>query len=1065
MGKTRFRMVLLTLGFLAYLPVQHGLSHPPACRLELQGTPARGLVECTGGTITASISTGLSALGTSYGINLGGKLLKRGACGTSGCLISICGSSRAVLKLSITGIEFEGSKKQVLVCLRGRAHIFFKQPVFVGNQAAAIKTLDHSTAVIEDGMFSSNVGDSGVGVFAVGNSSVIIRKSTFLNNIADGWYAGGGVAAIEDASVIISDQSTFAGNMAIKDNAGGAIAIHGDAYCAIQGKTSIVNNTGEGGGGGLVAFDSAHVDIKDGTTFISNTAMRGGGGGISANNDATISISGGCVLDGNVAEDNAGGSIGVYGNSSVSINESVIKNGWSTYHGGGIYVEGSAVVQISRSMLLNNSGGVMAAGEGDVLITDGSHVVFNTAPAGGFGGGGLLMMREAKVVVMGNSTISGNTAAGVGGGGMSVGGASSLVLHDIILRENRASSGGAVDASGEARVNITGTTWFESNTARMGSDLNIGPNVEFFLAGSNINAESDTIVWLRTSNCSRGEVLVGGFCQKCVMPTYNLDPFGMGSCHMCPAQANCTGGHAIIPLEGYWHCNKYSTQIHKCPHVDPVCGYHGSCSAGYTGNVCASCELGYGSVGPFNCSLCMSARVQWALYMSGFITAVLLVVYLIHAAWRDNRYGDNSVRASDVVKVAILFGQYLVILSSLSVPWPVSMSGLFKAANFIFGAVSGQIASIDCMLRASTVASIPLAVLRQLLYLLAPFGLLAGVFVVFTLHWVALHAWQQAGKRLRKAPNPLLGRVPVMCVVVLLFCYPFLVRVALGFFACVPLDDAQAVDDPFPHYAIANATHGYWVHSMDQACWEGWHLKWALGVGLPCALILCIAVPAAVTLGLTCNKSKLNSLGFRSHYGLLYRKYRGERYWWEGAMVVQTILLVAVSVFRYTLGNYFAALLLNAVFGAALAMQLFFKPYESRKLHHLQIMATACLYMTAYFALSLFTVDVDSPPVYQQVIAGFAVALNCSFFLWCAFLSLRESKGPVVRFLRAARDRILAGCGRRGSLKSTCGATRIKSTSGSSFTSSSSKEETPVKHMAGLPSTGDSDVRLEPSMA
>ena len=144
-------------------------------------------------------------------------------------------------------------------------------------------------------------------------------------------------------------------------------------------------------------------------------------------------------------------------------------------------------------------------------------------------------------------------------------------------------------------------------------------------------------------------------------------------------------------------------------------------------------------------------------------------------------------------------------------------------------------------------------------------------------------------------------------------------RVALGFFACVSLDNADAVGDPFPQYATANATHGYWVHSMDQACWQGWHLKWALGLGLPCLVIFCVVIPAALLIGLLSHKSKLGSASFRSHFGLLYRNYRQERYCWEGAMAVQTVLLVAVSVFRYTVGSYYAALLLNALFWSCIS--------------------------------------------------------------------------------------------------------------------------------------------------
>jgi len=231
-----------------------------------------------------------------------------------------------------------------------------------------------------------------------------------------------------------------------------------------------------------------------------------------------------------------------------------------------------------------------------------------------------------------------------------------------------------------------------------------------------------------------------------------------------------------------------------------------------------------------------------------------------------------------------------------------------------------------------------------------------------------------------------------MCVVVMFFAYPFLVRVSLGFFACLQVDEAADSLDPYPQYAIANATRGYLVSAMEQACFEGWHLPWALGLGLPCALLFCVAMPLALVLGLLLNKSKLQQQSIRSHFGFLYRPYVEERCWWEGVITTQTMLLVTVSVFRYTLGGYYSALLVNVMFGAMAALQLLFKPYASPKLHHMQMLSIACLYLTTCIALSLFTVDVGSSAVYVQVVGCMGVALNVCFLCWCLILIIRQAQ-------------------------------------------------------------------------
>jgi len=203
-----------------------------------------------------------------------------------------------------------------------------------------------------------------------------------------------------------------------------------------------------------------------------------------------------------------------------------------------------------------------------------------------------------------------------------------------------------------------------------------------------------------------------------------------------------------------------------------------------------------------------------------------------------------------MLKLVILFLQYLVIISSLSVPWPESLPYFFKFAKFIFGAFSGQIVSLDCLLSGVSQATpTPAAVQGQLFFLIAPLVLLAAVFLLSVVKHVVVYLvakCRRCRRSVRSVRNVwqdasvlLVAKLPVMCIVVLFFAYPCLVRVSLGFFACLPLDNADAASDPYPGYAIANASQGYWVHAMQQACWEGWHRNWAAGLGIPCTLLFC----------------------------------------------------------------------------------------------------------------------------------------------------------------------------------------------------------------------------------
>jgi len=264
-------------------------------------------------------------------------------------------------------------------------------------------------------------------------------------------------------------------------------------------------------------------------------------------------------------------------------------------------------------------------------------------------------------------------------------------------------------------------------------------------------------------------------------------------------------------------------------------------------------------------------------------------------------------------------------------------------------------------------------------------------------------------------------------------------------FACLQLDRADNIHDPYPQFAVANASRGYWIHAMQQACFEGWHLPWALGLGLPCVLLFCVVTPLALLVFLTLNKSKLQRPNVRAQFGFLYRPYTEKHCWWEGLMTVQTMLLVTVSVFRYTLGGYYSALLVTVMFSVMAVLQLIFRPFASHRLHVMQLVATGCLYATSCIAQSLFTVDIGSSAIYREAIGIIAVILNVAFVLWCCYCILAESKGFLGRVYGAMKSLCARFC------PSLCGNL-------SSSSSSSSPGGAAVKAAESVPADVNGDV-------
>jgi hypothetical protein len=383
---------------------------------------------------------------------------------------------------------------------------------------------------------------------------------------------------------------------------------------------------------------------------------------------------------------------------------------------------------------------------------------------------------------------------------------------------------------------------------------------------------------------------------------------------------------------------------------------------------------------------------------------------MAHATWLDNQEGSNELRVSDVLKVLILYVQYLVVLGSAKVAWPTSLSAVFAAAALLFSSGTGQFISLDCIFSPVSVSIVPMPIAKQLIYLVLPVAILLGVIVV---HLVVLSAARLRRYVIEGATSQchgsiwskLAARLPAIALVVLYSFFPSLLRVGLSMFACHYLDVAPSA--PFNgENPVATATNGYWVYDMQQACWSGWHKAWALGLGMPCVLIFCLGVPLAILALLTANKGRLYDPGFRIHFGSLYRNFRPKRFYWEAVVTVQTIVLVCIAVFSNVIGAYYQMVVFAMVFSLSLLLQVWFRPFAFAKLHHLHLSAMGCLYITTFISLTFFDLmdhEEAALNVYRQAMGVVLMLVNVAFVCWAVHSLVALSKGPLGNAMAVVR--------------------------------------------------------------
>jgi hypothetical protein len=896
---------------------------------------------------------------------------------------------------------------------------------FAGPGGGFLVEGDARLTITAGSRVNGNTADNGGGVVVRDNARLVVANgSSIYNNSAS--LGGGGVYANGISSVTISNSSVH-GNTA-QDNGGGLHCMAASLWTVTRG-SSIYNNTAHWGGAGIYAQDTSKVLIFESVVH-SNVATTYCGGGLSTRRVKGLLGLGGRETPCWRPLDERGSQLDCQ-TSDVNVTGSHVYNNTSPAAGGGMCIFEGTRVALHNSTVRNNKaftgGGLAVYDEAVVVVSGGCSIVDNSCTGGAGGGiavgfdvnsfnfGGKGRLNQDKVakqgnlrdnVTISNSTIANNVGLGGAGGGLAVAARSVVNLTGgtkVIGNQVVNGSGGAVMLSDNSLLQADNTVVFNHNVVNssyVGGTIVAFGNSRLSLPshGQLQLTKCSTGVYLSRAPCGVGETLQHDVCMCCPPHTFS---FSNDSCTKCPANAVCPGASIAEPLPGFWTSAPTSIQMHRCPLFKTACDYVNQthvCKAGYQGALCGECQLPlYGMLSPMRCGLCMRPPVQLGLYLTVTSVTVSFVTYTVHATWQENLEGTREVLITDYIKVLVLFLQYIVIIGSVSVPWPLfDVQQWLQAIGIVVTIGSGQALSLDCWLyHYFRHVPLPIAIQRQLVYFLAPVAALMAVLALQCLFWALQRLVRTCIQRCRQpkemegvhSPWLLLRKLPVTVLVLVFYAYPTLTRASLSFFACLKIDEPLTALTGVPMGATALLSHkwGYWVGSINQQCFAGFHLRWAMGLGLPSVLLWCVIVPVAMGVGLHMCRSRADSGSFREHFGFLYRTYRPECMWWEAVWAARTVLLTLVSVFSFPMQRYYSVLSLLLVFWASAALQIVFKPYAVSTLHRMHLISTSCLAATTMGALAMFAYDIQESTAYalRVAVTVLVFVINLVFVGWC----------------------------------------------------------------------------------
>ena len=478
-----------------------------------------------------------------------------------------------------------------------------------------------------------------------------------------------------------------------------------------------------------------------------------------------------------------------------------------------------------------------------------------------------------------------------------------------------------------------------------------------------------------------------------------------GECVKCTAGLICDSIALTLAEvragDDYYSVPAGTSSIASLPCLIPGACRNSTCSSGYRGFLCNSCEEGYFKTTLSSVEACVSCVVnivRTSLELCGFLTiGTCIVSYIISVKLRKVYSIIGSAISPSTVEGRMLvsntFGilqrvflnhlQLLSIIFSFDFKWPPEVVSFMSSMNVLsFSGVSGSFGGgMKCLFY---VPSLPDS-LNELLLML--YILTAGT-VIIPLFWIT-KAYYRSRNQISSGQTSENGtgttstgqKITVSLVALYYLLYSTLIRLYFGLFACTSF----AFDDK---YRLKG--------SLDILCGGSTHLKYVFST-LPVVLVLVIGLPVMAFLKLyKANRALALSVNpqMMASYGFIFEGYKVEYWYWELVNVGRKILLSGISVFlssksadkmeRNIQGH--AAVLVVMIF---FTVQMRYKPYRDETLNTLEevglIVGGISLYM-GYFTYI---------PGYQVAVSVTIVSLNCLWGAYVMYMATKRSPGWV----------------------------------------------------------------------
>ena len=354
--------------------------------------------------------------------------------------------------------------------------------------------------------------------------------------------------------------------------------------------------------------------------------------------------------------------------------------------------------------------------------------------------------------------------------------------------------------------------------------------------------------------------------------------------------------------------------------------------------------------------------------MLGLLLIFFMLVYVVYSTLSE---GETVGVSQSVKKIMLNYLQVIALARSFPLRWNGVLRTLFEVQGAI-STLGDHIVNVDCISTSKTAAELFYG--KQVMYIFVPvitgfvgalfwfcFGLLRGV---------------SFSKREHKKMRTPKDKFIVTVTAIIFLMYPTMCEKAFAMFSCKTVGE-----------------HDYLQVDLEEPCYTTRHLSMVFLIGLP-QLCYVLGLPLLVLKFLKRNQADLfKNPVVLTRWGLFFKGYKENRYYWELVITARKVCVVSLSVFGQELGVQRQSLVVLLLLLVCVVLEIVGQPFREVTESHgilrkLEMSALLVEFGTLWCGLMIFQSGPKSEGM-NVFMTICVVTVNIGLMLWFLFVLFR----------------------------------------------------------------------------